>query len=134
MGILTKEFARTSEGREKVLVDVSELGPAGEKTEVYVRAMTAREKDEWQMSMVSGRGKKRQLDQSDMSAKLAVRVCCNENGELIFGPDDWKWLTNKSGKALTKIWDAAAKLSGFDKDEDEEELVKNSETTPTCDS
>ncbi len=135
MGILTKEFARNSAGREKVLVDVSELGPVGEKTEVWVRAMTAREKDDWQMSLVSGKGKRRTLDQSDMSAKLAVRVCCDENGELIFGADDWKWLTEKSGKALTRIFDAAAKLNGFAQaDEDEEELLKNSGTTPTCDS
>ncbi len=135
MGFLTKEIARNSAKRDMVLVDVSELGPAGEKTEVWVRPMTAREKDEWQMSMVSGKGKRRTLDQSDMSAKLAVRVCCNENGELIFGADDWKWLTEKSGKALTQIFDAAAKLNGFAQaDEDKEELLKNSGTTPTCDS
>ncbi len=36
MAILTEAMAQNSQGVEKILVDVSELGPIGEKTEVYV--------------------------------------------------------------------------------------------------
>ena len=138
MSMLSKEFARNSETREKTLVDVTELGPIGpdgkpEKTVVWVRALTAKEKDDFENSCVRTHGRKRKVDMSNMRARMAVLCCVDGNDNLIFGPDDWKWLTHKSAKALSRIFNAAKDLNDIS-DEDEEELLKNSEATPTCDS
>ncbi len=124
---------------ERIEVDVTELAPANEytgiqeKTTVFVRALTAREKDKYEESLVSFKGKKRKIDLSDSRARMAVLCCVDENNRPIFKPEDVDWLSTKSAKALTRIADAAKQLNEIS-DEDEEELLKNSEATQTYDS
>ncbi len=55
---------------------------------------------------------------------MAVLVCCDENGNRIFEPADVEWLTHKSVRPLTRIYNAAKELNDIS-DEDEEELLKN---------
>jgi hypothetical protein len=131
MGILTREkFAKTFHTFEKAEVDVSEWGEIDpetgkpEKTTVFVRELSAREKDQYEASLVSVKGKKRDMNFQDMRAKMAVLVCCDENGKPIFDPDDYEWLSQKPGKPLSRIYDTAVKLNGYS-EEDEEELLKN---------
>ena len=114
-----------------VEVDVTEWGEIDPKTnqpkptKVFVREMTGRERDEFEASMIAGRGKKQKLNIGDLRARMAVLVCCNDKGELIFKPEDVQWLTNKSVRPLTRIYNAAKELNDLS-DEDEEELIKNS--------
>lgn len=138
MSFLTREDAKAAVSMDKVEVDVTELGPTGtdgkpRPTTVFVRALTAREKDLYESSFIKIRKGKRTVDMSDARARLAVLCCVQPDGTPVFKPDDVAWLTHKSAKALSRIYDAAKQLNEIS-DEDEEELIKNSEATPTCDS
>jgi hypothetical protein len=131
MSILTKEkFAAAFHTFEKVEVDVTEWGeidPATkkrEKTTVFVRELSAREKDRFEASLFAGKGKKRDLALHDMRAKMAVLVCCDADGNAIFEPEDVEWLTQKPVRPLSRIYNAAMELNGYS-EEDEEELLKN---------
>jgi hypothetical protein len=131
MNILSREkFAATFHNFDKVEVDVTEWGeidPATgkrEKTTVFVRELSAREKDRFEASLIAGKGKKRDIAFQDMRAKMAVLACCDADGKAIFQPEDVAWLTQKPVKPLSRIYDAVVQLNGYT-EEDEEELLKN---------
>ena len=133
MPLLTREHIQQNPTFEKAEVDVSEWGPPGERTTVFVREMSARERDHYEASLVTGKGKKTEVNLKDMRAKLAVYTCCDENGQLIFTQEDIQWLTARPVKVLDRICNAAKKINGLD-DEDEEDTVKNSPTTESSSS
>lgn len=100
-----------------------------EEEYVYVRQMSAHEKSIWELSQVekSGQGKKISYDVTldDYRAKLAVVCVCDEEGELLFQPNDYKLLSlNISASKLEKIVDVAQRLNAIS-EEDREEMVKN---------
>jgi len=101
-----------------------------EEDYVFVRQMTGHEKSIWELSQVekSGQGKKVQYDVTldDYRAKLAVVCVCDEKGELLFRPNDYKqFAMNISAAKLEKIVDVAQRLNAIT-EEDREEIVKNS--------
>ncbi len=55
---------------------------------------------------------------------MAVLVCCDEKGTRLFQPEDVEWLTNKSVRPLSRIYNVAKKLNDLS-NEDEKELLKN---------
>lgn len=117
--LLTKEELK----REKVVLD--------EATDeyVFVRQMTGHEKSVWELSQVqkSGLGRKATYDVTldDYRAKLAVVCVCDDEGALLFAPEDYKTLSlNISAAKLEKIVDAAQRLNAIT-EEDREEIVKN---------
>ena len=64
----------------------------------------------------------------EFRAKLAVCTVCDEAGEVIFNKEDYLKLSANIGAArLEKIVNAAQKLNAITK-EDQEALVKNSES------
>jgi hypothetical protein len=64
---------------------------------------------------------------ADFRAKLAVHTVCDENGELIFKPEDYNALSeNMSAKKLEQIVNVAQKLNLIS-DEDRENLTNFSE-------
>ena len=113
---------------KKVKIDTSDWTP-GEESWIYVRELSARERDEFENSLTSGTGKKLKFETKDVRARLAVLVCCDEAGARIFSPDDVDWLSQRPAGILSKIYDAAQQLNNFS-DEDVEELVKNSTRIP----
>ncbi len=134
MGILTREMATQADRFNMVEVDVTEWGPLDpetgkpQTTTVFVREMTGREKDNFEAGLISVNGRKQKMNLADVRARLAILVCCDENGSLIFKPEDVEWLTKKSVRPLSRIYNAAKDLNDLS-DEDEEELLKNSQTT-----
>jgi len=68
-----------------------------------------------------------------MRAKLCARTICDEKGKLLFKESDIEALGEKSGGALSTIFDIAQRLSGITKD-DVEKLAKNSKSAQTEDS
>jgi CO/xanthine dehydrogenase FAD-binding subunit len=68
---------------------------------VYVRPMTGRDRDAYDMELVNSGGKI-----ENMRARLAVRVVCDANGELMFKPDDAELLGKKNARALDRIYAA----------------------------
>lgn len=100
-------------------VDISELGGY-----VYVRAMTGKERDEWEHSLmfVTRRGRVEQRVQN-VRARLAVRCLVNEAGERLFKDEDAEVLGNLRSDVLSLIYEKAQRLSGVS-DEDIDELKK----------
>lgn len=107
---------------------------------VYVRQMSAREKDQFEMSLMkpvyddSGNLIRMEQTLEDFRAKLAVNTVCDEKGNLILLPDDYVLLSkNISAAKLEKIVNVAQRLNRIT-EKDKEELVKNSEQGPVDDS
>jgi len=124
MKVLKRDDIRTANDLERELVEIPEWGGA-----VYVRAMTALERERFEESLMQGRGKKMRMRLTYARARLAVIVCEDAEGNPLFSEDDIAWLAKKSAKALDRIFDVASRLSGLS-EEDVEDLVKNFEETP----
>lgn len=92
---------------------------------VVVRTMTGRERDRFEEETLVKKGRTKEASLADIRARL-VQVCaCDSDGKQIFEPGDVAALTQKSAKALDRIFAVAKDLSGFS-DEDIEDLAKNS--------
>ena len=125
MALLSREQLLQKEElkKEKVVLNEKPL------EEVYVRQMTAREKNTWEISQMKKTGKGRNVEYDltliDYRAKLAVVCVCDADGKLLFKPNDFSILSqNISAAKLEKIVDVAQKLNGIT-EEDKEEMVKN---------
>jgi hypothetical protein len=116
---LTKEQILGASDIEIEKVDVSEWGGF-----VYVKGMTAKQRDDFEASILRQHGKVQRVDMSDLRAKLASKSICNADGELLFSEKDIKVLSDKSAGALQRVFEVAQRLSGLS-DEDAEDLLKN---------
>lgn len=102
---------------------------------VYVREMTGYEKDVWEQSMVvqTNTGDKKnpvkyETSLDDFRAKLAVVTVCDENGTLLFRPQDVKTLNKMmSASNMERIIETAQRLNAIT-EKDREDILKNSET------
>ena len=110
---------------ERVKVDL------GKGEFVYVKQMTGHERDNFEQSLLKknkdNKGTVIGYEQAteDFRAKLAVVTVCDEDGKLLFFPEDYVLLSrNMSAKRLEIIINAAQKLNAIS-EEDKEELVKN---------
>ncbi|CEF48254.1 unnamed protein product [uncultured bacterium] len=86
---------------------------------VYLRIMTARERDRFE-ELQRGQGF------ADIRARMAAACICDESGELAFTEADIPALAKKSSVALDRIFAAAIRLNRIGRD-DVEELKKKSE-------
>jgi len=104
------------------------------KTYMNVKALTARERDDYEASLVQGKGKNRDVNVRYARAKLVQRTAVEGDGKtLIFKPTDIEALGEKNAAALDRIFEVAQRLAGI-AEEDLEELVGNSETGQSDDS
>ena len=97
-----------------------------------VRGMTGSERDRWEGEMVrfSPDGRRRQMDFSDLRAKLVARCVVDEDGKRIFTDRDIGALGGKSASALQRLFEVAQRLSRLT-DEDVEELTGESKGDPS---
>ena len=105
--------------------------PEWANVEVYVRSLTAGERDMFEESFRDEDGKRRDL--KDFRAKFAALSLCDKHGARIFTDNDVAALSLKSAAALDRVLDAGRALSGMD-DDSITELEKNSEETPDANS
>jgi hypothetical protein len=91
---------------------------------VLVRGMTGAERDEYEATLVVGKGKNRDVNMRNARAKLVVRCLVDADGKRLFGDADVAALGKKSATALERVFDVARRLSGMS-DEDLEELMGN---------
>lgn len=77
---------------------------------VYVRVMTAGEREALEVAVFESRTRREALV---YRAHLAVASVCDDKGELLFTPADVPALAKKSGKALMRIAAAAEKLNAL---------------------
>lgn len=103
----------------------------GKNEFVFVRQMTGRERDQFERTIMrqlkDKKGQFAGLESTldDFRAKLAVRTVCDEEGKLVFEPNDFNLLSqNMSAFRLEKIVNTAQKLNAIT-EEDKEALAKN---------
>ncbi len=112
-----------AEDEQVELVEVPEWGGS-----VWVRGLTAAQWNALQQSSLQGRGDDRQFNLDMFTAKLCARCMVagpEKHAKRLFGPKDIEALGRKSSAALSRIYDAASRLSGINK-KDVDELTKNS--------
>lgn len=85
--------------------------------EVFVRNMTAGERDRWE---IAAQGKRTE----DVRAALAVLTVCDESGELLFKQEDIPLLTAKNAAPMQRIFNASIELNRIS-ETDIKELEKN---------
>ncbi len=128
MALLTRDAILQVQDLPTERVHVPEWGG-----DVLVRALTGAERDRFEQSIVEQRGKSTRMNLQNIRAKLVALTVVDEQGNRIFKDEDVKWLGNKSAAALDRIFEVAQRLSGL-RDEDVEELAKNSESDLSDDS
>jgi hypothetical protein len=122
MGLLTRQQILDADDRRKERIAVPEWGG-----DVYVQGLTAKDRDEFEASCLVRNGKKRDFTMQNIRAKLVCRCIVDEQGQPMFSVEDIHQLSQKSAAAMTRVFQAAQRLSGLG-DEDFDELAKNSET------
>lgn len=93
---------------------------------VRVKGLTGTERDAMEASMVEGKGKKRDVNLTNMRSKLCARCIVDEDGKQLFNEMEVPELGQKSAAALDRVFTVARRLSGLS-DDDVEELTKNSD-------
>lgn len=100
---------------------------------VRVKGLTAAERDAFEQSSLTGKGKNQSLNFSNLRARLVVLTVVDEGGEPVFTGSDIRALGEKSAAAIDRVFEVASRLSGIG-DDDIEELTGNSEPGQSDDS
>ena len=124
---LTRDEILNADDIQREVVPVPEWGG-----EVIVRGLTGVERDAWEIAISLENGKPNK-NPRNVRAQLVARACVDAEGKKLFRPMDAELLGKKSGKALDRVYEVAAKLSGI-RSEDIEELAKNLPEDPSEDS
>jgi hypothetical protein len=94
---------------------------------VYVRGLTARERDAFESSIVSvDKNGERKVNARNVRARLVALGVCDEAGQPVFTENDVNGLGKKSALALERLFDTIRHLSGMT-DADLAELEGNSD-------
>jgi len=133
MAFLTKKQIMESKDIITQTVPVPEWGG-----DVLIRTLTGTERDAFEALILSGgkdnsKGKKKEADMTNIRARLVARSIIDDSGRLMFNDGEVDALGRKSSKALDRVFEVSQQLSGI-KEEDIEELEKNSEAAPGGDS
>jgi len=119
---LTRESILGAEDLPREKVAAPEWGG-----EVWVRTLTATERDAFEASVNPGKGAK---NLANFRARLAVLCVVDERGERLFKDEDAAALGAKSGTALDRITDVALRLSGLS-EAGQKEAEGNSAAVPS---
>lgn len=103
-----------------VVVDVPEWGGT-----VKVKALTGRQRDAFEASIVEQRrGGKAVVQMDNIRAKFVALCVVDDNDQPLFYPSDVELLGELSAAALERVFDAGRRLSGMSQN-DIEELAGN---------
>jgi hypothetical protein len=129
--ILTREQLRaaaenTERSAPREALEMADLGGT-----VYVRGMTARERDAFEESLRIKKGKRAgETDLRNFRAKIASRCLVTETGERLLADGDADWLGNLSAGILDRILAVINRLSG--RTEEEAEELGNDSASPAA--
>jgi hypothetical protein len=113
--ILSREEILSANDLKREKVKVPEWGG-----EVFVSAMSGESRDEWEQSLVSGKG----VSLTNIRARLFAMTACDEDGNRLFTSEDVQALGKKSGAALDRCVKVAQRLNRLTEN-DLEDLTKN---------
>ena len=98
---------------------------------VYVRTLTAGERDYWETTLAENAGEDSRLNMKDIRAKLAALAAVDDDENRIFSDDDIEALSQQSCVPVHLIFDAAMDLNGMSQ-KHVDKLAKNSKPAPTA--
>lgn len=127
-GFLTREAILASQDMAQEPVEVPEWGG-----KVLVTSLTGKDRDRFEASIFQTNGKNREMNMSNIRAKLVALSVVDKDGKRVFSDHDVALLSGKSAAALSRVYDVAARLSGISP-ADAEELAKNSRDALNVDS
>lgn len=116
MAILSREALLNATAPPQEIVKVKQLGG-----DVIVRGMTGEERDDFEASLIIGKGRNRDVQMRNMRAKLVAYCCIDESGKRLFSEADAAQLGKTRADVLNKLFGVAQRLSGIS-EEDAEEL------------
>lgn len=120
MALLGKDQILSADDTQYEDVSVPEWGG-----EVRIRGLSGTEVDKYEASLMRMRHGKPDVALQNATARLIAWCAIDENGSRLFVHDDEvRELGKKSGVALQRCFDAAAKLSGL-REGDVEAMVEN---------
>jgi hypothetical protein len=97
---------------------------------VRVRGLTGTERDAYEASLNKQVNGKQVQDMRNFRARLVQLSAINEDGSPLFEQNEVAALAKRSSAALSRLFDAACRLSGIT-DEDRKDLEGNSEPAPS---
>lgn len=118
-GLLSREAILSAQDMTTDDVYVPEWGGT-----VRVKGLTGRERDAFEMSVLTGKGKNKDVNLRNLRARLVAWTTVDEHGALVFSDADILTLGAKSAAALDRVFACAQKLSRLS-DEDVEELTED---------
>jgi hypothetical protein len=92
---------------------------------VYFKEWTSEERDNFEASLIVGRGKSQRVTTANIRAKMFVRSVCDKDGKLIFSDEDAKEVGKLPAPEVEKVYAEIQKVNSVS-DEDVEELAGNS--------
>ena len=92
---------------------------------VYVKTMSAEERDKFEEAIFVREGNKRKADLVGLRTKMCAFVLCDEQGNRLFTEDEVQALSHKNANALTRIFEKAQEMSKM-REGDLEDALKNS--------
>jgi hypothetical protein len=106
--------------------EVEEVAVPEWRGSVFVRVLTAGERDRFEVGVADHK-------RANFRARLAVLAICDGGGQRLFREEDVAALAALPAPGLVRVCDVALRINKF-REEDVEELEKNSETAPGDDS
>jgi hypothetical protein len=121
MGLLTKQQIINADDLRTEDIECPEWGGS-----VRVRALTAKERDAYEASLMKRDGKKYVSNFVNARAKLVGLCLIDDGGARLFNDDEVSSLGEKSCIAMNRVFEACQRLAGLSQ-EDIDDLVKKSE-------
>lgn len=90
-----------------------ELEINGKKDFIFARGMSGAERDSWEAEQFEARRKGDTKTQKLYRASQYVRMACDENGKLLFTPEDAAWVKDLPCCVLEPVIDVGQRLSGM---------------------
>jgi len=124
--MLTKDQLLTAQ----LPIEKVALPELGDDSHVYVRTLSAAERDDWeaeQLELRPAEDDEKSVDTQlkNIRARLCIRCLCDADGKPVLGSADAEAFGKQSARVLQRIFNVAMRLSGFN-DKDLRELAKNS--------
>lgn len=101
--------------------------------DVIVKTLNGHDRDKFETDMMEGRGNNRRMNLANFRSRLVALSLVDEKGEKLFAPQQVDQLGKKSAAALQRVYNVAARLSGFSDDEVEQltqDLGKDQNSEP----
>lgn len=92
--------------------------------EVIVQGLTAKGRDDFEISLSTGKGKSQENNFRNLRARLVALAVVDAQGSRLFGDADVPALGTKSAVVLQRLFEVAQRLSGFTT-ADVDDLSKN---------